>query len=228
MFEHEICVVHLWLPGDLSGFTRNMHPPGFKVSWPRVCKANARSSARPSFTSQSSSSLNLREHTLKPGEQTTVYLPSPLITLARGPWTCPVPQTQELPQTLKTDSLPGTFFSLTLFLKVPTSKSKEIRSPYACLLRLQWASGLFKRHMCFTVSWMQVPLWWLQTLGFWLVPDGGQPGLEEKNHRAGRSTLKDRRFVAFCPWPAFGYSTCKANETSTDVPAVGRSKWRRW
>lgn len=71
VFESENCVVSLWLPGGLSGFTRKMHPPS-SSSDGAGCAANTRSSARPGFASQSSSCA-LRKGTLKPGDQTTVY-----------------------------------------------------------------------------------------------------------------------------------------------------------
>ena len=56
VFRNEICVVSLWLPRDLFGFTRKTHPPDFKLWRPWVCKSNARSSIRLGFASQNSSS----------------------------------------------------------------------------------------------------------------------------------------------------------------------------
>lgn len=72
-----------------------------------------------------------------------------------------------------------------------------------------------------------MPLWCLEALCVWLAPNRSWSSLEEKNHRAGGSTLNGHGFAAFSPQPVFGYSVWEASETSAYVPVVGTVVGRR-
>lgn len=158
-FEHEFCVVHLLLPGDLSGFTRKMLQGLTALGVASQCQVVGEAQLR--LTAFQLAQSQRAYSNLENGQLSTTLSPdnpgqralNVLSSTDQGIATATSDSSES------SDSLTGTFFSLILFLEVPASKSKEIQSPHACLLRLQWASGLLKRHRCFTGSCMQVPLW---------------------------------------------------------------------
>ena len=91
---------------------------------------------------------SLSRHPQRPDGQPTVWSPQPTpTTLLKGPESA-FAQTQTELQPQRLVLSPGSFFSLSPYLQVPTARSKETQTLYTHLLKLL-LHGLLLLHPCF-------------------------------------------------------------------------------